>query len=40
MMENNGQSMAEIMKDLYRKSYREAAKVIVQVDVTSPIMSL
>ena len=29
MMENNGQSMAEIMKDLYRKSYREAAKVIV-----------
>lgn len=29
MMEKNEQSIAEVMKDLYRKSYREAAKVIV-----------
>lgn len=28
-MENDGKSMAEVMKDLYRKSYRDAAKVIV-----------
>lgn len=28
-MEKNEQSIAEVMKDLYRKSYREAAKVIV-----------